>query len=386
MKILVLTFYFKPDLCAGSFRSSAFIDQLKKKISKKDKIDVITTMPNRYYSYSKKALSVERKGTLTIYRVKLPSHKSNFVDQAYAFTFFFFSALKIILRNEYDLIFATSSRLFTAFLGAIAAKLKKAVLYLDIRDIFTDTLKSVFKKKSIVFLPFFYLVEKYTILSAKKVNIVSKGFKEYFSSLNNKISYSFFTNGIDDEFIDASFRKTKHSNKKIIVYAGNIGQGQGLEKIIPSIAKKKNDFEFWIIGDGGTKTILNERLKTEHINNVMLLPPVNRKELIDIYRESDYLFLHLNDYPAFEKVLPSKIFEYAATGKPVFAGVGGYAKQFISENFDNFMLFKPCSAKDFFIKLSEFSIMQNNDTRSISKFFRSEIMDDMADDFLKSID
>jgi len=32
--------------------------------------------------------------------------------------------------------------------------------------------------------------------------------------------------------------------------------------------------------------------------------------------DADVLFLHLNAYKAFEKVLPSKIFEYAATGRP----------------------------------------------------------------------
>ena len=44
------------------------------------------------------------------------------------------------------------------------------------------------------------------------------------------------------------------------------------------------------------------------------------------------LFIHLNAYPAFEKVLPSKIFEYAATGKPILAGVSGYSADFIRNN------------------------------------------------------
>ena len=44
---------------------------------------------------------------------------------------------------------------------------------------------------------------------------------------------------------------------------------------------------------------------------------------------TDVLFLHLNDYSAFRKVIPSKIFEYAATGKPIVAGVSGYAAEFL---------------------------------------------------------
>ena len=47
------------------------------------------------------------------------------------------------------------------------------------------------------------------------------------------------------------------------------------------------------------------------------------------------LFLHLGAVPAFEKVLPSKLFEYAALGKPVLAGVAGYAADFVRAEIDN---------------------------------------------------
>ena len=30
MRILVLSFYYAPDLCAGSFRTTAFVEELKK--------------------------------------------------------------------------------------------------------------------------------------------------------------------------------------------------------------------------------------------------------------------------------------------------------------------------------------------------------------------
>ncbi len=42
-----------------------------------------------------------------------------------------------------------------------------------------------------------------------------------------------------------------------------------------------------------------------------------------------------------KKVLPSKLFEYAAFDKPIIAGVGGYASQFIRENLSNYILFAP---------------------------------------------
>lgn len=55
LRILVLSFYYYPDLCAGSFRCSALIEQLKKLAGTNYEIDVITTVPNRYASFPMEA-------------------------------------------------------------------------------------------------------------------------------------------------------------------------------------------------------------------------------------------------------------------------------------------------------------------------------------------
>src|SRR5690606_22109494 len=68
----------------------------------------------------------------------------------------------------------------------------------------------------------------------------------------------------------------------------------------------------------------------------------SRSALISEYRQADVLFLHLNDYDAFRRVLPSKIFEYAATGKPIWAGVAGYSARFLEEHVANVAVFPPC--------------------------------------------
>ena len=43
-------------------------------------------------------------------------------------------------------------------------------------------------------------------------------------------------------------------------------------------------------------------------------------------------------------VIPSKLFEYASTGKPILAGVSGFAKNFISENIEGCETFDPCNS------------------------------------------
>jgi hypothetical protein len=381
MRILVLSFYYAPDLCAGSFRTTAFIEQLKKQINLDDKIEIITAMPNRYGSFSEDAKEFEKLAeNIEINRIDLGSHKSGFIDQSKLFLKFAWQVMKLVKQREkYDIVYATSSRLMTAFLGSLISNNQKAKLYLDIRDIFTDTLESVFAKSKLRYvIPIFRRIEKYTINSATHINLVSKGFENYFKNINSNIAYSFYTNGIDDVFLEYDFAQDKKNEKIIITYAGNIGEGQGLEKIVPEMAKKLGvDYEIHIIGDGGRKKALIENLKD--IENVKLFDPVNRSKLLEIYKNSDILFLHLNDYEAFKKVLPSKVFEYATTNKFIIAGVSGYAKEFIEENISDSFTFEPCNANDFYEKFKKIeTITDINRISFVEKFKRENIMNKMA--------
>lgn len=66
MRILFLSFYYKPDLCAGSFRATALAEALSKKIGKADELHVLTTRPNRYRSYNVSTLDQEKRDNLGI--------------------------------------------------------------------------------------------------------------------------------------------------------------------------------------------------------------------------------------------------------------------------------------------------------------------------------
>ena len=59
-RIVYLTFYFKPDLCAGSFRNSPLAIELARQAKlKKAVIDLYTTFPNRYNTFKTKAPKYE---------------------------------------------------------------------------------------------------------------------------------------------------------------------------------------------------------------------------------------------------------------------------------------------------------------------------------------
>lgn len=386
MRILFLSFYFEPDLSAGSFRNTALLKELVSQVPQGSEIDVVTSLPSRYSTYEVAADLKERWDCATIYRIPLPIHNSGMIDQSKAFIRFARGAIRTGSSANYDLIYASSSRLMTASLGAYLSRKLRVPLYLDVRDIFVDTIKDVLPRKlSWAMRLIFSRIEKWTFSRATKINLVSGGFNDYFAQRYPDSSLSFFSNGIDKEFLNFDLALSKSFENKIleVVYAGNIGEGQGLHTIIPPLAKLfESKLKFKVVGDGGRRLQLEQALKAANVSNVELLKPVGRDDLIQAYLRADILFMHLNAYDAFLKVLPSKVFEYAASGKPIWAGVAGYAASFVDEHINNAAVFKPSdleSAVDAWQKLSFVTVPRKE---FVEKFSRSSIMKEMASDIL----
>ena len=148
-----MTFYFEPDLCAGSFRNTPLFRELLQQAGVNGWIHVITTQPYRYNSFHVEGQAEVIKGNYRINRIRIPEHKSGFIDQAKSFRVYYKEALRLTRKERYDLVYASSSRLFTAFLGRRIAGRQGIPLYLVIRDIFVDTIIDVFRGRKLIQIP-----------------------------------------------------------------------------------------------------------------------------------------------------------------------------------------------------------------------------------------
>jgi glycosyltransferase involved in cell wall biosynthesis len=388
MRVLVLSFYYEPDLCAGSFRATTLVEAMRERAPPGTQIDVITTLPNRYHSYLQQAAELERSDGLEIRRIPLPTHRSDMTGQARAFLTFARRAVAHAAARDYDLVVATSSRLMTATLGAWIARRKQARLYLDIRDIFVDTLRDVLPSASAwPARKALEQLESWTMRRADRINLVSRGFEDYFRSRYADRSLAWFSNGIDAEFLSAPqpavaappAAGATRDAAVTILYAGNIGEGQGLHEVLPQLCRALRDrARFVVIGDGGRRAALERALTG--VDNVELRAPMARPELLQAYRAADVLFLHLGAKRAFEKVLPSKVFEYAALGKPVLAGVAGYAARFIREEVVNAAVFPPGNVAEAVRGFESLELVDRPRPEFVAKYARADIARAMADD------
>ena len=384
--ILVLSLYFQPDLSAGSFRNTSLVGELQSRLEDGTRIDVIASLPSRYASYAVEAPQTETHGSVTINRVRLPAHRNGMLDQVRSFATFVKAVLSLTKGRQYVLVYGSSSRLMTASLASFVARRTGAKLYLDIRDNFVETMAEVLPLKlSWLFVPVFSVIERLTVSRADRVNLVSEGFLPYFRSRYQNTSFSLFTNGIDEEFVEGLKKTTKpHGDSTIrVLYAGNFGEGQGLEHIIPELAKRLEErASFVLFGGGARRRELEAELEAREIVNVKINPPVPREALIDEYLKADVLFLHLNDHAAFLNVLPSKIFEYAALGKPVWAGVAGFAAGLLEREVENVAVFNPRDADKAIETFNGLLFETRQRTSFIQKFSRQKIMKNMSADIL----
>lgn len=156
-----------------------------------------------------------------------------------------------------------------------------------------------------------------------------------------------------------------------------------MHHIIPQVANDlKGKFEFVIIGDGGAKGKLQASINYAACENVSLLPPMKREELISKYLLADFLLVHLNDLKAFEKVLPSKIFEYASFDIPIIAGLTGYSASFVKQNVKNHILFQPCNANELKSKLLNYNYKIEKRSKFKELYARDKIIKELVSDLI----
>lgn len=329
MNILVITQNYPPDIGAASFRMKSLVEKL---IERNHKVTVLTGTPNRYGSLKSENTSSEMPETI----VRIPTRKqsSDLVFRALGFADFFckgFLKTKKIAKKA-DVIVSTTPQLLVAYLGALV-KNKHKPFILDIRDLWPDVMieMGITTEKKLSY-KLLKSIEKKCYKKADEVIINSPAFEAHVSKYTDK-KIHLITNGIDDCLFDelSKLEVFSFGNPFTITYAGNLGLAQQIDILCEVANDFEGKFKFRIIGDGSGKKIFEYKNKANKIQNIEIINPVPRNELIRYYKKTNAFFVHLKDIEMFKKTIPSKIFEYVATGKPVVYGLKGVAKNIMNE-------------------------------------------------------
>lgn len=340
-RIMIITQWFDPE---PTFKGLLFAKEL---VARGFDVIVITGFPNYpggkiYPEYRLKFMQKEYIEGVSIVRVPLfPSHGKSKIGRIVNYISFMLTSFiyGLFLSKKTDLIYAYHPPL-TVGLSAIFIKLFRRIpIVYDIQDMWPDTLNAtgMISNKHIL-----NCVSKICSLIYKKADklvVLSPGFKKQLIARGvNSEKIKIIYNWADEEVL----RKTDDNEKDYfsstskfnILFAGNIGQAQGLDIVLEAADIIRSDCDniyFWIIGDGLEQADLKKRAKKLKLENVRFFPAVNMNKIGPILRSADALFIHLKRDPLFKITIPGKTQAYMAVGKPIIMGVQGDAGNLIKK-------------------------------------------------------
>lgn len=331
MRILFVTQHFPPE--RGAVRR--IFEFARYFVRNGHEVSVLTAMPNYPDGivppkYRGKFYYYEEMDGVKVYRSwVLPASNSQPKKRMIGFIAFLFSSLfnSFRIKGDFDVIIASSPPITTPLIGWILSKIRRCKFVLEIRDLqpessedFGNLNRSLFTK----------LLKKYMHYMYRKADFivsVTDGITGFLKNLGLPDSKLMTVkSGVSSEFINADSngirQKFGWEEKYLIMYAGTLGWAHSLETFIETARQlhSHSDIYFTFIGDGQKKEVLKGMVRDYGLKNVEFVG-VQPLETIPYFLQAGDVLVHsMKDVPVTKGSLPSKLFEYMASGKPILYG------------------------------------------------------------------
>lgn len=361
MKILFITDNFPPETNAPATRT---FEHCKEWVNLGAEVTVITCAPNfpqgkLFPGYRNKLYQTAMLDGIKVVRVwTYITANEGFVKRTLDYLSFGASAFIAGLFQKTDVIIATSPQFFTTFAAFGLSLCKGKPWIFELRDIWPDSIRTVGAMRDGALIRLLEKIELFLYRKADIVVALTGAFKNNLVARGidaNKIRV--ITNGSNLELFRPCkkdvdlLRKHNLENKFVIGYIGTHGMAHSLEFIVNALDKVKDDtIHFLFIGDGAKKRDVARLAQERGLKNAAFLDPVS-KELVPAYMSIiDAALVPLLKSDTFKTVIPSKIFEASAMGKPILLGVEGQAKEIV-EQYSAGICFEPENERDFLKKV-----------------------------------
>lgn len=342
MKILFFTHYFPPEVNAPASRTYEHCVRWAKA---GHDVTVVTCVPNCpdgvvFAGYkSRLRRQVETIDGIRVVRVwTYLAPNAGTTKRIASYLSYMASAVLASLRlPRPDVVVATSPQFFCGWAGVFASWLKWRPFVLEIRDIWPESIEAVGAMKNRPILKALELLERWMYRSADHIVAVGEGYRaKILEKVTMADRISVVTNGVDLNLFqplppDGEFLKRWNLEGKFVCsYVGTIGMAHGLEVCIEAAkllrAKGRDDVRFLIVGDGASRKALEARAAAEGVADMAIFTGrLPKEEMPKVLASSGACLIHLKKCELFATVMPSKIFETMAMGRPIIMGVRGEA-------------------------------------------------------------
>ncbi len=240
-----------------------------------------------------------------------------------------------------DVVVVSSPTFFSIGAGWLLARLKRARLVVEVRDLWPAIFTELGVLTSRPLIRLLERLELAAYAAADTVIVVSDGFRanlvgrgvpaDKVHTIRNGVRLGEFDPGAP---ADAGLRARLGAGPGdcLVLYAGTHGISQGLTSVADAAARltgRRSD------SPSSARARTSSRCGTgspsSGLTNVTLLPGVSHEEVPGLLAAADICLVPLRDVPLFSSFIPSKMFEYLAAGKPVVGAVAGEAAQILHE-------------------------------------------------------
>jgi glycosyltransferase involved in cell wall biosynthesis len=346
MRIIIVTHYFPPETGAPQARLSGLAAAWAED---GDEVTVLTGMPNHPTGvippeYRGAVRRRERRDGYRVLRTWLyATPNRGMARKTIGHLSFMISSVLLGGRasGPADVIVVSSPTFFAVGAGWLLARLKRARLVVEVRDLWPAIFTELGVLTSRPVIRLLERLELAAYAAADTVIVVSDGFRANLIGRGVPVGkVHTIRNGVrpgefdPDTPADTRLRARLGASPGdcLVLYAGTHGISQGLTSVADTAAQLTDEaIRFAFVGDGADKQRLRLRVAEHGLRNVTLLPGIPHEQVPALLAAADICLVPLRDVPLFSSFIPSKMFEYLAAGKPVVAAVAGEAAQILRE-------------------------------------------------------
>jgi glycosyltransferase involved in cell wall biosynthesis len=333
MRILFICQYFAPDITAAAFRMSDFARLLA---AAGDEVRVITSYPHKVPVAAVDDSPFQALG-IDVLRCRV-REVSRTGARAYLRHYLSFVSGSMhrgleIWREGWrpDVIYVSSPPLFVGISGRFLAVLFRRPMVFEVRDIWPDAAVSAgqLRAGSRAF-RWGQRLERYLYRKANHITCVAEPMRDYLARWT-KAPVTVVYNGVSIGRLPSGTeaRCPSSDGRRVLLYAGNLGHVQQLDLLVRGIAQLSErpelaGWQFHLLGAGAQMENLRALARELNVaDRVQFLPAVERDAAARMMHQADLLYLHLMHDDTMARTIPSKLFDYLLSARPILAGLSG---------------------------------------------------------------
>lgn len=289
----------------------------------------------------------ETMGRTSVTRVPLyPSHDRSTIGRIANYVTFGLAAatIGVFSTPRCDVAYVYHPPITSAWAGLVARYLRRTPYVLHIQDMWPDSVTDSGMvptgRAGRIIRRTLDLMCRAAYRGASRIVVIAPGMKDILVARGvdpDKVSVVY--NWCDDDVFqphppDPEFRhQMGWDGKRVVLYAGNFGDYQGLDRAVHAAARLARDtnIHLALIGNGIARDRIIALVDELGAPNITVHDRVEPEQMHQFHSGTDFHLVTLVDLPFFAATIPGKTQIALATGKPVIAAVRGDAADLVMQ-------------------------------------------------------